>query len=324
MGENDSTFSVVIPLPPDSSADKTVQGLRNISFPKDKFEIILSYGKAPSHQRNEAVKKAEGQILYFLDSDSEVHPELFRIIENSFSKSEAVAAVGGPNLTPEDDSWFQKAAGCALGSFFAHMQMSSRYRQKGKMRETTEKELILCNLAVKKSIFDKLGGFNESLYPNEENLFLNELSKSGRKLIYHSDAIVYRSRRPNIFAFFKQFLNYGRGRMEQAWLEKRKGDIFFFIPLFFIIYLTSLFFYRSAIYLVPFYLYLLGAFSSSLMFSAKEKKPLFFLFLPFLYLIMHLGYSCGLLWGLFRIKRPLISNAKVEVVKLKPFTQVSF
>ena len=54
----------------------------------------------------------------------------------------------------------------------------------GRVRATSEKELILCNLVARREAMLELGGFNEALYPNEENALMDELQKRGGKLIY--------------------------------------------------------------------------------------------------------------------------------------------
>ena len=36
----------------------------------------------------------------------------------------------------------------------------------------------------------ELGGFNEALYPNEENALMDELQKRGGKLIYDPDLVL--------------------------------------------------------------------------------------------------------------------------------------
>ncbi|MDI6784310.1 MAG: glycosyltransferase, partial [bacterium] len=221
------TFSVIIPVALGGDVSKVTDSIANINFPAERYEILVAEGKQPSRQRNLAVQHAKGDILYFLDNDSETTPELFHKVAECYP-DEKVAAVGGPNLTSPSDTDMQFAFGSALGSFFAHSSMAARYRPIGKVRESGEKELILCNLSVRREVFFSSGGFDESLYPNEENEFMNRLQQLGYKLIYHPEAIIYRSRRKDIFAFSRQLMNYGRGRMEQALVEmqwKSRGRV---------------------------------------------------------------------------------------------------
>ena len=53
------TISVIIPALSDEGDLPVVSFLKNIDYPQDKIEIILSIGKEPSIQRNRAVSTAD-------------------------------------------------------------------------------------------------------------------------------------------------------------------------------------------------------------------------------------------------------------------------
>jgi len=99
----------------------------------------------------------------------------------------------------------------------------ARYAAVGKTRESSEKELILCNLIARRKAMLEFGGFNEALYPNEENALMDELQKGGGKLLYDPQMIVHRRPRHTLKAFAKMLLNYGRGRAEQFRLHPTPG-----------------------------------------------------------------------------------------------------
>jgi len=293
-------ITVIIPRRPTESAAAALQALRQVDYPQDLLEVIEIEGTNPPQQRNEAALKARGEILYFLNRDSLVSPDLFSQAVQYYD-SEVVAGVGGPNLTNLSDSILQKAFGCALASRFAHARMSSRYRPEGKARTASEKELILCNLSVRKSIFLEEGGFNESLYPNEENEFINRLTRKGYRFIYDPDLVVYRSRRRHLKDFIVQLFRYGRGRGQQTLIEGLSLSTFsFLLPLLFLIYLPLVFLMKTPWFLIPLGVYILGALASALSFARAEGRPIFLVLLPFLYILMHLSYGAGILWGLAR------------------------
>jgi hypothetical protein len=85
-----------------------------------------------------------------------------------------------------------------------------------------------------------VGGFNEALYPNEENALMDELQKKGGKLIYDPQFIVHRRPRSNLTAFARMLRTYGRGRAEQFRLHPSTGSILNFVPPLFCLYLASL------------------------------------------------------------------------------------
>ena len=87
-------------------------------------------------------------------------------------------------------------------------------------------------MIVKKNTFVQFNGFNELLYPNEENQFIKRVKKSEGKVYYHPEIKVFRSQRPDIKSYIKQMYTYGLGRGEQIKLEK-KIESSFLIPLLF-------------------------------------------------------------------------------------------
>ena len=156
------TISVIIPSEDGSKHLPALECLRNVKYQENKIEIILATGNCPSCQRNKAVKAAKGDILYFLNKDSKVAPDIFNIAMDVFNRDENIAGAGGPDLTPLDNTYLQHLFGYALSSYFAHWKMKDRYSQVGKERTTNEAELILSNLAIRRDIFIKEAGKNKS------------------------------------------------------------------------------------------------------------------------------------------------------------------
>lgn len=349
-------ISVIIPVRPDGEVAKAIGALKKADYPPEHFEVLISYGFSPSGQRNEAANKAGGEILYFLDDDAEIEKKAFKrvteafsgkttpvgipqargfsllpswlsnlIIERFFSgiiyKGE-IGAVGGPNVWWKDEPFWASMAGIVLESFFAHSLMAARSRPIGPIHRASEKELILCNLAVRRDVFKRVGGFNAALYPNEENELLNRIEKAGYQLIYHPAALASRPRRERLGEILSAFFHYGRGRMEQIRVEGIWQSLPLLAPLALFIYLIGLFFYHPWFAFLPLILYFGMGFGSALGFAARRKKPYLAIFLPPLFLIAHLSYAFGLLYGLMtdleRTKRRG-RRAKIEVVKVKEF-----
>jgi hypothetical protein len=94
-------------------------------------------------------------------------------------------------------------------------------------------------MARRQAMLD-LGGFNEALYPNEENALMDEMQKDGGKLIYDPQFTVHRRPRPTLKAFAKMLRTYGRGRAEQFRLHPTPGSAMNFVPPLFCVYLLIL------------------------------------------------------------------------------------
>lgn len=291
--------SIIVPVKPGKRVS-ALECVKWLDYPHDRLEVFVSEGTQPSRQRNEAAKGANGDILYFLDDDSCAIPDVLKRIVRHF-EDEKVAVVGGPSITPEGDTLLQKSFGAALGSLFGGFSIRNRYKRAGEARASSENELILCNLAFRKSYFIEEGGLDERLYPNEENELMNRLSKKGYKLIHDPDAYVLRSQRRTLKAFTKQMLNYGRGRAEQTLADPSSFKPSHLVPTLFLLYLLStVLFSQNILYLLPLACYFVASLSYSAYSVSKLKEWRFLYALPPVYLIMHICYGAGMIWGFLR------------------------
>jgi succinoglycan biosynthesis protein ExoA len=231
--------TIIIPARPEQADVKAVRAAQALDYPSDRLEIILARGKQPSVQRNAAIKAARGELIYFLDDDSEPGPGNLKKALAHFSASD-VQMVGGPNLCPSSAPRIERVFSLVLGSFLAFASSRARYAQVGKARAASEKELILCNLMARRAALLESGGFNEALYPNEENAMMDDLQRRGGRLIYDPEMVVFRRPRPTLRAFARMLQTYGRGRAEQFRVNPTFGSAMNFVPPIFLIYLVLL------------------------------------------------------------------------------------
>lgn len=312
------TFSIIIPVKPGGKV-AALEALRGVEYPSRLLEILVAEGTCPSRQRNLAAREARGELLYFLDDDSRPVPDLLKRCAAAFGDS-GVAVVGGPSLTPASDTRLQRLFGAALSSLFGAGAVRNRYRATGALRRTTEKELILCNLAFRRDLFLRLDGFDERLYPNEENELLDRIAACGHTLLHEPAMAVERSQRPTLKAFMRQMFGYGRGRAQQTLLAG-PGSLVSFAPLLFVCYLLLLPFLPAApLWWLPLLAYaiLVVCFSAlAAMATARAENLLLLLLFP----LMHCCNGAGLLWG-FAGGRPMVArDAGVVVRRVKAFDQ---
>ena len=109
----------------------------------------MARGKQPSVQRNAALRGARREIIYFLDDDPRAFPGNLRHGVAHFELSE-VKMAGGPSLCPPDAPALEQAFGLTMGAWLAFGPSCARYRKVGRLRESSEKELILCNLLARR------------------------------------------------------------------------------------------------------------------------------------------------------------------------------
>jgi cellulose synthase/poly-beta-1,6-N-acetylglucosamine synthase-like glycosyltransferase len=307
------SVSIVIPVKP-GLLPEAVEAIKKLDYPKEKLEIITVYGRNPSKQRNEAVKLAKGEVIYFLDNDSMPAPSTLRRLV-SHLKDDVVLA-GGPSLMPEDISFKPFIFGKTLESYFSTGSSSSRYKKVGSVRLTSEKEIILCNMVMLKKVFFEFGGLNERLYPNEENELMEKLRHYNKKMVYDPESYVIRMPRKTFKGFIKQIFNYGRGRGEQTFYYPKSFNITNFIPLFFNIYLIVAF-WKKGYFLFPLILYFFVLIIDAVV-KVLKNKEIRFAYLPFTTFILHITYGLGLFYGLLRapFKKVKDGEIKIEYVKI--------
>lgn len=281
-------FSIVIPVGPGRKCE-VKDSLKNLNYDK-KYELIIEEGKNPSLNRNNGIKEAKGEIIVFLDDDAYVDKDLLKNAEKFLDENKDIDIVGGPQLTPEGDKFFAKISGIAIASYFGTQSMSNRYK-KGKLNYDGWNLLTSANVFIRKKVFDKIGGFNEKLYPGEDPEFFWRAKKNNIKIAYNPDLVIYHKRRSNLFSFVKQFFLYGKVRSKTGKLE-----LIFFTPSIFLIYLILLFF-LSKIWLIPLILYIILALIFSVYDSIRNKSIITLPFLPFLYFLIHISYGMGFIIG---------------------------
>jgi succinoglycan biosynthesis protein ExoA len=304
-------ITVIIPARPDQSEVRAVGAAQKLDYPADKLEIILARGRQPSVQRNAAIRAARGEIIYFLDDDSVASPENLRRALAHFQSTE-VKMVGGPSLCPAEAPALEQAMAWAMGSWLAFGPSCSRYRSRGVVRATSEKELILCNLLARRADVLELGGFNEKLYPNEENALMDELQKRGGKLFYDPEVIVQRRPRPNLKAFVKMLWNYGRGRAEQFRLHPTLGSAPNFVPPLFCVFVVALPFLPAMAWWLM-VLYLTAVFLQALA-VVPVRRLLWLPGVMVLIFLSHIVYGLGFWRGCAKSPKPPPPSVAAAVV----------
>ena len=328
MSDELPSVTVIIPARPNEPDVKAATAARQLDYPADKLEIMLARGQQPSVQRNTALRSARGELIYFLDDDSLALPGNLRRAVKHF-RNPRVQMVGGPNLCPPDAPALEQLFALVLASWLAFGPSRARYAKVGILRATSEKELILCNLVARRETLLKHGGFNEALYPNEENALMDEIQHAGGKLLYDPELLVYRRPRRTLVAFARMLRIYGRGRAEQFRATPTFGSALNFVPPLFLVYLLTLPLVRATtfvpssawqrdLYYLPLWCYGMAVLLQVIALIPSGGAVRGLCAIP-LIVLTHLLYGYGFWRGLFTKLKPVGESLKVPV-KLETVT----
>ncbi len=311
MNNDLPSVTVVIAARPGQAQIQAVEAARALDYPFDKLEILVARGRQPSAQRNAALRAARGDLIYFLDDDSVPNRDNLLRAAAHF-RDPKVQMAGGPSLCPPAAPGLEQVFALVLSSWLAFGPSRARYAKVGRLRPSSEKELILCNLAARRQPLLDLGGFNEALYPNEENALMDELQKRGGVLLYDPEISVYRRPRSSLKAFAKMLLTYGRGRAEQFRLHPTPGSVLNFVPPLFCLYLVIA--PLLGVYgLVPLVFYLLAVAGQGMALVPAGGWVRSLAAMP-LVVLTHLLYGLGFWRGLFTSLVPAGQRRNVEVL----------
>lgn len=255
----------------------------------------------PALKRTLAIKDAGGEILIFIDDDAYPANNFLDILDLDF-KAEKIKAVGGPALTPANDSFWQKVSGAVFLSSLSG-GCPERYIPIGRKRMVTDWPSV--NFSIRKEVFSELNGFDSEFWPGEDTkLCLDLIKKYPDSILYNPELIAYHHRRAGLLKHLKQVGGYGlhRGFFAKKYPETSL-KLKYFIPSFFLLFVVlggilSLFNQIIlALYLFGWILYLLALIKALIDIRHHEKNFLIALNAVYYIFLTHLVYGFRFIKG---------------------------
>ncbi|HIE35672.1 MAG TPA: glycosyltransferase [Candidatus Omnitrophica bacterium] len=329
------TVSIIIATKTyDTNLKECVSNCLKLNYPNSDYEIIIlpdTYFEnsnfsskvkivptgeiTPPLKRDIGVKKAEGEILAFLDSDAYPDKDWLKGALKIFKENKNVGCVCGPQLTPSKDSLREKASGLVYSSLLVSGKYNFRYVPK-KRKEVDD--FPSCNFFIRRDVFFQIRGFEKPYWPGEDTFLCWKILKTGKKIIYDPNVIIFHHRRPLFKKHLLQVKNYALHR--GYFVKKYPRNSFYlgyFMPSLFLLSLILggiLTFFSSLIgyfYFIGISIYLLFVFINSIFLIAREKEKyslvnkikLLFLVISGI-ILTHLYYGFYFIKGLLAKRMP--------------------
>ncbi|MEA2036308.1 MAG: glycosyltransferase [Nanoarchaeota archaeon] len=311
-------FSIIIPVTRRELLDRCLQSLLEMDYSFDKFEVILILRKRykdlpnklnivqielqdinPALRRNVGAKSAKAPYLAFIDDDVTVSKDWLKNGKRILDDKESISGVGGPDFMPPKSSFSEKITDALLShKYFGSGVLAHSYSKKKKIIKQPS-AIALCNLILRKKLFDKVG-FNYKVgYGGEDTELLYILQKKyDAKFLYEPSIYVFHKKRKFGLEYFKQRLKFrvNNGKMIYVYPGLYLGNKKFLLFMMGITFGIILFFINPLMFLFALFFYFLVLIFTSLSFLRKDAR--IFLLLPLLLFIQHIVYYIGVVIGL--------------------------
>ena len=312
-------ISVIVPVGRDDIS-RCLDSLAAQTFPRDRYEVILVShrpltvtaaselvcltvsGTDPATKRNAGGKAARGDILAFIDDDAWAREDWLATGFHFMEKYPDAGGVGGPRLLPPDSSFQEKVSDViAHSKFFGNGHLNWPEME---LRDKIPHGIInTCNCFIRKSVFDSVGGFNETLALGGEDteFFFRASHRENHPFAYTWKLVVYHPPRRIGWGPFKQRYSYRVQNGRMLWVHP---SIYLSRPTFSIgVFGITIFLIASAIWPIVFPiglgLYLLLALAETVTYAFYDWRFLFVL--PPIFFIHHSVYYFAIMKGFLSI-----------------------
>ncbi len=196
------------------STDGTYDSLKAVqtSYP---FTLLQNKKLNAAAGRNIGIRQAKHDIIAFVDGDAIPSAEWLTQIERTLKKHDAtVAGVGGPDLLPEDSTNKEQAIGMVMTSPLARGGRFNPSTQHTNIDEERFVEHIpTCNLALRKSVIEQVGLFDEEFVKGQDLELNYRIIKAGYRLFYSPTIKVVHYRKNHVREFARQIFKWAKAKV---------------------------------------------------------------------------------------------------------------
>ncbi len=308
---------------PDLLADITAQ-----TYPKDKMEIVLvdsastdntkalmqAFAKAQTEYIrvqvldnpkkklpcgwNVALDNLSCEIVLRVDAHARIPQDFVEKNVKTIEGGEDVCGGIRPCRIENNTAWGRVLLQTENSLFGSSINSSRRSEKKSYVK-------TIFHAAYKKEVFDRVGKYNENLFRTEDNEMHYRMRKAGYQFCYDPDICSYQYARSSLKRMVKQ--KYGNGH----WIGLTMGvcpkcfSLYHFIPLCFVLGILATtvlaFFGVWQLAALMWGAYALFAVANTVLSQIADGFNGFAFLMPLLFLILHISYGVGTLWGLIKM-----------------------
>ena len=180
-----SLFEVIVV--DNNSTDNTIATLEAYKkeHPTYNFRFYTETNQGVAYTRNRCAREATGEIVAYLDDDSDAQPGWLQGIVSFFDEHPDTWSVGGkivPYFLTQPADWYSKYFFGLVGNF-----------DQGPVVKQLVKERYPCgaNMAFRKKVFDEVGYFNTALGRSGKGLLANEEKDIYKRILAAGHKVFY-------------------------------------------------------------------------------------------------------------------------------------
>ena len=169
--------------------------------------LINTTNRGLSMARNTGMLEAKGEIVAYIDDDAYPDKDWLRYLAYAYHTT-THAAIGGPNIAPDDDGPIATCVANAPGGP-VHVLLTDEIAE----------HIPGCNMSFRKNVLLELGGFDPVYRAAGDDVDVCwRIQHTGRTIGFHPGAFVWHHRRNSLKAYWKQQKGYGKA---EALLEAK-------------------------------------------------------------------------------------------------------
>lgn len=244
---------------------------------------------------NVAISHASGDVISRIDAHSSLSSNFFSLAMRDIESGEDIVGGKRPCKSESDDGWSRLLLAVENSLFGSNINASRRSESKRYVD-------TMFHASYRREVFQKVGLFNEGLLRTEDNELHYRMREAGYRFFYDPEIVSYQYVRNSFTKMLRQ--KYGNGYWIGVTLKVCPKCIspYHLVPMCFVVALVIASVFTAMGVWLPFALigiaYACFAILSALSAVFTGQVGVLAGLMPFMFLVLHIGYGAGSVVGL--------------------------